>query len=133
MQVGALLGVRERPGSRMLLDEGLAECAESVASWGERLEILTLAPSEILPREPVSGVTPITGASDVPWPFRPRALHGVALLGGSVERLSEASRLLVSGGRLAVFEPAQEVVEAVSAEDFEVHAAEALAMVATRR
>jgi uncharacterized protein YbaR (Trm112 family) len=143
MQVAALLGVQERAGARLLLDEGLAACAEPVAGWGERLEILFLAPESFLPadspgdsrprpHEPLAGVTPMAGASGLPWPFRPRALHGIALLGGSAERLAEAERVLAPGGRLAVFDPAEDVLEAIREGGFEVHAAEALALVATR-
>lgn len=134
MQVAALLGVRERPDARMLLDEGLAACAERIAEMGERLEVMSLVPDlDSGPGTPVPGVTPIAGATGLPWPFRARALHGIALLGGSTERLAEASRLLTTGGRLAVFEPAAEVLQAMREEEFEVHAAEALALVATRR
>lgn len=148
MQVAALLGVQERADARMLLDEGLAACAEPVAGWGERVEVLALlsdqppgvsgtphdpAPTDPAATEPRPGVTPIAGASRTPWPFRPRALHGVAMLGGSPERLGEAERILAPGGRLAVFEPEPEVLEAIEGLDFEIHAAEALALVATRR
>jgi uncharacterized protein YbaR (Trm112 family) len=133
MQVAALLGVRERADARMLLDEALATCAGPVASWGERLEVLALAPDSPPPLEAVPGVTPIVGVTGVPWPFRPGALHGVALLGGSPARLAEAERILAPGGRLAVFEPVAAVLEDVVGLDFEIHAAESLALVATRR
>ena len=82
MQVAALLGVQERADARMLLDEGLAACAEPVAGWGERVEVLALV-SDLGATEPRPGVTPIAGASRTPWPFRPRSLQGVAMLGGS--------------------------------------------------
>lgn len=137
VQVAALLGVQDRTDARILLDEGLAACAEPVAGWGERLELLFLAPQPAArsrpAHEPIPGITPIAGASDLPWPFRPRALQGIALLGGSAERLAEASRVLAPGGRLAVLEPEAELLDAIDESDFEVHAAEALALVATRR
>ena len=132
MQVAALLGVQERADARMLLDEGLAACAEPVAGWGERVEVLALV-SDPAATEPRPGVTPIAGASRTPWPFRPRSLQGVAMLGGSPERLGEAERILAPGGRLAVFEPEPEVLEAIEGLDFEIQAAEAFALVATRR
>jgi hypothetical protein len=138
MQVAALLGVQERADARMLLDESLAACAAPVAGWGERLEVLALVAGSpgggvAGPAEPVPGVTPIAGVAGIPWPFRPHVLHGVALVGGSTERLAEAERILAPGGRLAVFEPVADVLEAIEGRDFEIHAAEALALIATRR
>lgn len=138
LQVAALLGVRERSDARVLLDESLAACAGPVASWGERLEVLALVADSpgggaIGPAEPVPGVTPIAGVTRIPWPFRPHALQGVALVGGSLERLTEVERILAPGGRLAVFEPVSDVLAAVEGLTFEIHAAESLALVATRR
>jgi uncharacterized protein YbaR (Trm112 family) len=135
MEVAALLGVRERAGARLLLDEGLAACAAVMVGWGERIEILTLvhALASEGPLGSGPGVTPVAGATPAGWPIRPHALRGVALLGGSPDRLREAERVLTRGGRLTVLEPTPEVLDAIDDCDFEILAAEARALVGTRR
>lgn len=144
MQVAALLGVQEHPGARLLLDEGLAACATAVVGWGERIEVLMLQPArpsvgapghrgdaEVLGSAP--GVTPLAGAPHACWPIRPHALRGVALLGGSPERLCEAERVLAREGRLVVLEPVSAVLDGVAELGFEILAAEARALVGARR
>ena len=135
MQVAALLGVRERAGARLLVDESLAACAPAMVGWGERIEILTLVPvlASEGPFGSGPGVTPVAGATHARWPIRPHALRGVALLGGSPDRLREAERVLTRGGRLAVLEPAPDVLDAINDCDFEILAVEARALAGARR
>jgi uncharacterized protein YbaR (Trm112 family) len=151
IQIAALLGVQEHSGARLLLDEGLAACATAVVGWGERIEVLTLQPalvSDDASEDPLDGespgdaeasfrsapgVTPLAGAPHACWPIRPHALRGVALLGGSPERLREAERVLARDGRLVVLEPVSAVLDGVAELGFEILAAEARALVGARR
>lgn len=136
LHIAALLGLRERKGSRVLLGEGLGPAAPAVVEFGEQVEILVLTdPSdpEADADAPSPSITPIWGARPDAWPTRAGALNGVALLGGTPEGVHEAERALRPGGRLVVLEPASDAADLVRELDFELLADEPQALVAERR
>lgn len=130
VEVAALLGVAERPGGVWLLGEGLAHAARKVAGLAAGAEVLVLAGGD-----PPAGTEELTVARDTPpdvLPILSGRLRGVALRGGTADRVREGSRALGVGGRLVLLAPSQVGRQAVAESDLRILADEDRALVAVR-
>lgn len=111
MRLAALLGVRERGGSSILLGIGLAPYAPEVARLAERVEVLAVidpdegsAALRLDIDQLAAGVDPLLGLGPGRWPIRSGVLDAIAFLGPPGEALDEAWRCLRSKGRLVLVE-----------------------------
>jgi hypothetical protein len=128
----ALLGLHERPGGYVLLDEGLAGAARQVADLAAGTEIVALAG---LPRgasEGAAAVSYVVGAAQDSLPVLPGKLRGVVVRAATVPRVKSAVRALGFDGRLVVFRPDPAVRKAVDAASLRLLAADERALVAVR-
>jgi hypothetical protein len=141
IHAAALLGLHERPGGYVLLDEGLAGAAPQVADLAAGTEIVALAG---LPENASEGATAdretdldptvsyIVGASPDSLPILPGKLRGIVLRDATTARVESAVRALGFDGRLVVLRPDPAVRTAVEAASLRLLAADERALVAVR-
>lgn len=154
LRLGGLLGLPEASGP-FLLGRGLGAVAAPLADMTEDEEVLSLGaaagdgpalretdrpggggdpgPGAVEDGPAGERVTRVVGVDGRDLPIFPGRLGGVALLGGPAGAVDEAVRVLRAGGRVAVIEPDEGVLDAVDELGVEVAARDDRALVGVRR
>lgn len=139
--VGALLGIRDGRGLVVLGPE-LGASADRVGTLCGGCEVLLLGEPEAVPTagnidplpvcESERLVTALPGVGTEAIPLLAARVLGVALVTASEASIGEASRVLVSGGRLVVLRPEAGTAQHLGDDGFEVIAEDPRAIVARR-
>ena len=137
----ALLGIRHGRGL-VVVGSGLGAAAAQISSLCGGCEVVRLEPRGLRAdnsTEPgrvlapgQGAVTPLLGGQAGMIPLLSGKAIGVALEGGGKEILTEAARVLIPGGRVAVIRPVPEAALVLEHLPFELLAADPRAMVARR-